>query len=494
VGTPVTSVVAFFSNAGFCYILKTRRDQAFIVLSIRQLGMVIISPIASAGKTKEVRILQQSVSGQMMQATTTLYKSSQIIHQSVWAKLNPYTFAPTLPVGPISDLYMSFSEHIVDYKPVGQDMEQTAMMFVGSSRNAHNSIMVYIPGTARALTFIALINQQTAADAPPIEFVEPIEKQKEIEIEIEPEMENILKAFEEYIKTGDSSICERFSVDGSTHPSPDWMSALNKLPWTEMKVSKEDAIDCVKLQNRIMKEQDILKVAEMVTKINLEIETDEFNPEKYRLKEDENESNLVMSTLTKITSQTSREISISADVERFTGWSLFESGSRTEGFMFNTSGDLVRFYKENEAIIHLSVGTGLVSVGIGIPVIVSGLTGGAVTIASFASEYVFTLYQICPIGRDDVLNAVSSAYSMLPSSGYLWTEGIQPAGTVILTTVKSYPAAVFTATAVWYYQDDIRQIGAGAVGLVVLLAGGYALYESASIRKNYKRKFNKLIK
>jgi hypothetical protein len=82
---------------------------------------------------------------------------------------------------------------------------------------------------------------------------------------------------------------------------------------------------------------------------------------------------------------------------------------------------------------------------------------------------------------------------MLPSSGYVWMEGVKPVATAILTTTKNYPVAVFTATAAYYYKDNIKQLGAGAIGLVVLAIGGYTLYESGQTR-NVKRKFNNLIK
>ena len=172
----------------------------------------------------------------------------------------------------------------------------------------------------------------------------------------------------------------------------------------------------------------------------------------------------------------------------FNGWSLFQQGQETiSGLFYNASGELVRVFKENNVLFIMAIGsfTGAVILHVFTPIVAST----ALSIGGTGASYFYSgMKQIIPVTKAQMTPIMMQGYTMLPSSGWLWSTGAA-AGTAVMTTAKKYPAAVLTAAAAYYFKDDIKQYGAGLVGLLVIGIGA-AVYLESSNRTSIKRKLN----
>lgn len=493
----VTKSVAWFTPAGLAFILKTDNGSMFFVLSIRRLAIVIISPIvAGLTVTRQMRVLRQPTNTRVTGINNVISLGTKAIVGGIWHKINPYVKPPDMSSIGTKDEIVTFSEvkHLtmitdqVDRyveEAVGPSIVKddfTSIILMESSASGHQTISAYIPFALQSvLVFIAVFTASFSESPEMLEFFQPIEKVK-VE-EPEDEQMDIIADFERYLLTQDPTICAKYTFTGEATPASTWMSALDRLPWHQLNVSREDAIACVQLQNKFMSDQDVFKVSMMVDKVNEEIRRGEFEPEHYRLVEDQG------STMTSTQMSAFETPMLKHDgkwgLSSLNGWSLYDQGKSIGGFMYNQSGELYRVFKENEVLFVFGMGSALTSTVLMQTRMPSGIGAGstALTIAGSGINYIYSFHRIIPLNKDQIQPILMQGYAMLPSRAWLWTTGAST-GTFVMTNAKEYPAAVFTAAAAYYYKDDIKQYGAGLVGLA-LLGVGAALFLD---RKGIKRK------
>jgi hypothetical protein len=539
----ITKSVAWFTPAGLAFILKTDNGSMFFVLSIRRLAIVIVSPIvAGLTVTRQMRVLREPKPG-VLGINNVISLGSKSIAAGIWQKLNPYARPPDMSSVATQDEILAYTEVLVlrpsnrqillDFQAAKNDVnlpflidmsgyvdfndnnlamirEQndrfveelsidgvfvnlpklvkedfSSMILVESSASGHQTIRGYIPGLMRSLlVFIAIL---PGVGAPPeiLEFYDPtIEKVKAQEPDEEMD---IISDFEKYLRTQDPVICEKYTFTGEATPASSWMSALDRLPWHQLNVSREDAIACVQLQNKIMSDQDVFKVSMMVDRISEEIERGEFEPERYRLIKDEGEG-----TTKPVTQLSAFEAPMLKHdgqwaLSSLDGWSLFEQGKTIGGFIYNKTGELYRIFKENEVLFIFGIGSALTSSVLMQTRIPSGIGAGstALSIAGSGINYIYSMHRIVPLSKEQIQPILMQGYSMLPSRAWLWATGTST-GTYVMTTSKQYPAAVFTAAAAYYYRDDIKKYGVGVVGLALLGVGAALFLDRKGIKRKLK--------
>jgi hypothetical protein len=320
-------------------------------------------------------------------------------------------------------------------------------------------------GPNRALLFTLMINAVSGVDTPYVMSV-PLQKK---------EMDDVLADFESYLRQPDPELCEKYTFDGNAYPAPNWMAALDRLPWGQLSVTREDAIACVQLQNRLFSDQEVVKVGTMVEKITSEIASGTFDPVLYRLTPyDDLKTGLYVPQADK---------GLNPFTSFFTGWSLFTQGETICGFIYDNGGGLYQVMKENEVLILSFIATTTISSVMLHTRIPSGMGAGknAIAIASMGVQtvtpYLYKLHTIVPMTKEGIVTMFTSTRSVLPSTAWIWATG-SSMSTFVVTTTKEYPKAVFVAGAAWYFKDDIKSYGAGMIGLVVMVIGGVALVES----------------
>jgi hypothetical protein len=486
-------VVAFSTPAGLGFFVRTFQNRVFCILSLRDLSMVVISGVGVTMSTRSVWVLQRNEEG--VQGTTHTYHAiSKLVVASCWSKVNRFDLMPiasglvdarqsVFSFKEIEQLYTQQMYENLNLRWTYAPEEKIKIILVNSGENAYKTINGFLSGGLhRALLFTLMINTVKNADTPYV-MSTPFQKK-------EP-MNDLLADFETYIKRPDPAICEKYSFDGYAYPAPSWMTALDRLPWDKLSVTREDAIACVQLQNRLFSEQDVVKMSNMVERIAEEIARGDFTPQLYKLTRDDTEpiGRTVVGPQTSV-----RHDGLNPFNQHFAGWSLFAQGEKIGAFIYTNGGGLYQLMKENEVIILSLIAVYTVNSvmlhtrGLGADTSALAVVGAGI---NTITPYLYRMHTIAPMTKEGIGSMVRTAYTVLPSKAWLWTAG-SSVSTVVVTTTTEYPRAVFAAGVAWYFKDDIKNISAGLIGLVVMAIGGVALMESGivekAMRKSIKRK------
>jgi hypothetical protein len=377
-------------------------------------------------------------------------------------------------------VYESLNLDFWDYDFEEQPFEdRVKILLVNSGEDAYKTVNGFMSGGPnRALLFTLMVNSVRGADTP---YVMSIPLQKK-------EMDDVLADFESYIRQPDPELCEKYSFDGNAYPAPNWMAALDRLPWGQLGVTREEAIACVQLQNRVFSEQDVVKVGTMVDRITEEVASGTFDPALYRLTPYEDTKTGLYVPQTSV-----RHDGLDPFTSFFTGWSLFTQGETIGGFIYDNGGGLYRVMKENEVMILSFIAATTMSSVMLHTRIPSGMGVGkkAIAIAGMGVQtiipYIYKIHTIVPMTKDGIVAMFASTRSVVPSTALVWSAGAS-VSTVVVTTAKEYPKAVLVAGAAWYFKDEIKSYGAGMIGLVVMVIGGVALVESGFATKMIRTK------
>jgi hypothetical protein len=333
------------------------------------------------------------------------------------------------------------------------------------------------------------------------------------------EFGSILEAFEEYLRTGDPLICERYSYDPEVGlPSLDYIQALKTLPWDKLTVTLEEAVVCFKLHNILVENTNIARVVKMAEKITSQITDGTFNSQQeYGVFSNEDDTENAITTV-------SQSTELSKPLEPFKnngklGMALYNVSNKgantTEALFYNDEGELFRMFKDNEAIVVMAIAgayTAGFSLVVGLPPL--PISAAVATAGYQALNYVWHAFKTTPIPKETIKTVFASVYSVLPEKTYLWsttgwiingvyTEIAKPVTVNLLVGARDKPWAV-VATAVaagttFYYRKEIIKYGGSAAGLALVVAGGLALLDSGiltsrnirGIKRKLKTKFNK---
>jgi hypothetical protein len=283
----ITKIFAYPTNVGYGFFLQDVTKRLWFMLSLRALGMVIITPVvASHIVAKTIRVFQPNRPG-LRGAPQNFKRAGAQIVAGIWYKLTGGFTKPPIVTVDIKARVNTFSftvnlPKVISIIDPEQFIQEPVILFTEDKPGDSSSSQVLYAYMQPMTIFFATWGAGDILQY----YANTKQTDEDMPVVVPDEPSDLFDIFEQlsiYMKTKDPAICIRFSETNQVTPELNIIKALDRLPWYKLRVSKDDAIMCLDLQNRL-RGQNIIQIANMVDNVVRDLEDDLINfPSKYQL-------------------------------------------------------------------------------------------------------------------------------------------------------------------------------------------------------------------